>query len=122
MWVKKRLYESCVRSAMLYASETWAVTQAGELGLELAENRMFRRMCGWARVEGVSNEDVRQLVGVEGIVNLMRRGRLRWYVHLVRREEDDGIRKCMSLEEVKRPLGRPKLTWEKVIEKDRVSE
>ncbi len=58
MLVKKRMYESCVRSAMLYARETWAVTQAGELSLERAENRMLRRMCGWARLEGVSNEDV----------------------------------------------------------------
>ncbi len=35
-----------VRCSKLYASETWAVTQAGELGLERAENRMLRQMCG----------------------------------------------------------------------------
>ncbi len=66
----------------------------------------------------MSNEGVRQLVGVEGVVKLMRRGRLRWYGHLVRREKDDWIRKCMSLEKVvdgKRPKGRPKLTWGRLV-------
>ncbi len=59
---------------MLYASEKWAVSQADELSLERVESRILRRMCGWARVKNLSNEDVRRLVGVEGVVKVMRRG------------------------------------------------
>ena len=49
----------------------------------------------------------------------MRRGRLRWFGHVMRRDEDDWLKKCMKFKvgEVRLP-GRPRKTWEEVVRRD----
>ena len=42
--VKDRLYMACVRSCLLYGSETWALTKEYQRKLENTENRMIRKM------------------------------------------------------------------------------
>ena len=46
-----RLYSSCVRSSMLYGSETWPVRKENEVTLQRAEIRMIRWMCN-VKVKG----------------------------------------------------------------------
>jgi hypothetical protein len=43
--VKGKLYAACVRSCMLYGSETWTITLEGQRRLELTDRQMIR-MCG----------------------------------------------------------------------------
>jgi len=45
--------------------------------------------------------------------------RLRWYGHVLKKDENDWVKKCTDYEvEVVRPRDRPKKTWSKVIVKD----
>ena len=45
--------------------------------------------------------------------------RLRWYGHVLRREDGDWVKKCMEYEVAgPRPRGRPKRIWREVAEKD----
>ena len=45
--------------------------------------------------------------------------RLRWFGHVKRRDEYSILRRVMELEvEGRRPVGRPKKTWSKVVEED----
>ena len=49
---------------------------------------------------------------VEGVVEVMRRGRLRWFGHVERKEVDDWVSACRNLEVAgSRGWGRPRLTW-----------
>ena len=52
-----------------------------------------------------------------------RRRRLNWLRHWIRLDERSPVRKSLleSLTDVKRKIGRPALTWTKVIEKDLAS-
>ena len=51
--------------------------------------------------------------GVADIKEKMRENRLRWFGHVVRRDEDHIVRKVMSMNlGVKRGRGRPKQCWE----------
>ena len=43
--LKGKVCGACVRSAMIYGSETWAMDTEQELRLERAEMRMVRWMC-----------------------------------------------------------------------------
>ena len=44
---------------------------------------------------------------------------LRWYEHVLRKEDNDQLKKCMEYEvEGARPRGRLKKTWRKIVEKD----
>ena len=43
---------------------------------------------------------------------IKRLNRLRWYGHMLRKKDDDWVKKCMEYEvEGPRPRGRPKRTW-----------
>ena len=49
---------------------------------------------------------------------LSRSSRLRWYGHVLRKEDNDWVKKCMEYEvEGARPRGRPEKTWREIAEK-----
>jgi len=115
--VKGRLYTACVRSCLLYGSETWALTKEYQRKLENTENRMIRKMYGLR--EGIPVEKMRQEMGVMAINNAIKLGRLRWFGHVKRREEGNWVRRCMDMEiEGRNPKGRPKRTWRQVVRED----
>ena len=42
-----------------------------------------------------------------------------WYGHVLRKDDDDWVKKCMEHEvEGSRPRGRPKKTWKEVVRED----
>ena len=49
-------------------------------------------------------------------MDVVRRGRLRWYGHVVRKDENDWVKKVMLFNvEGTRPSGRPKKTWQMTV-------
>ena len=58
-------------------------------------------------------------MGVEGIAEVVRRSRLRWYGHVLRKGEADWVKRSMDLEvEGIQGRGRLKLTWREVVRRD----
>ena len=52
-------------------------------------------------------------------VRIRYKNRLRWYGHVLRKDDDDWVKKCMENEvEGSRPRGRPKKTWKEVVRED----
>ena len=50
---------------------------------------------------------MRKLVGVEPITTIIRSGSLRWYGHVMRKSDEDWVKKCMEYRvEGIRPVGR----------------
>ena len=114
--MKGQVYSACVRSGMTYGSETWALKVEHEEKLNRAEMRMIRWMCGVSLRDRKTSAELRQKMGVEAIADVVRRGRLRWYGHVVRKEENDWVKKVMSFNvEGTRPSGRPKKTWQTTV-------
>jgi len=58
---------------------------------------------------------LRERLGIDDIALVLQQNRLRWYGHMLRKEDDDWVKKCMVYE-VEGP--RPKRTWREVAEKD----
>ena len=57
---------------------------------------------------------VRRL-GIDDIALVLHQNRLRWYGHVLRKD-DDWVKKCMEYEvEGPRPRGKPKRTWRQVV-------
>ena len=73
---KGRMYQACVRSVMLYASETWALREEDLVRLERNDMRMIRWMCGVTLRDRKSSEELRQRLGVESIRECIRKGPL----------------------------------------------
>ena len=119
MQVRGKLYTACVRSCMIYGSETWALSVENQRRLERTEMQMLRRICGVTLRDKFRNETIRKRLGVECVTEVVRRGRLRWFGHVERKDEIDWVRKCRTMEiDGKRPRGRPKITWMEVATKD----
>ena len=55
---------------------------------------------------------------MENLEHRLRKMRFRWFGHVKRRYENSILRRAMELlVEGRRPVGRPKKTWSKVVEK-----
>ncbi|VDP22984.1 unnamed protein product [Heligmosomoides polygyrus] len=113
--LKGKLYRTVVRPALLYGCECWALGRAQERQLHAAE-LMLRWACGWTRQDRVRNEDVRTVMKTVPIQLKMREQRLRWYGHILRRQEDHPTK--LALAPGKRPRGAPRKRWRDVIKRD----
>ena len=78
-------------------------------------------MCNVRVKDIVPSKELREKLGIDDIIGLLilQQNRLGWYVHVLRKEDTDWVKKCMEYEvEVSRPRGRPKRTWKEVVQKD----
>ena len=88
-----RLYSSCVRSSMLHGSETWPVRKENEVALQRAEMRMVRWMCNVKVKDRVPSKELRERLGIDDIILILQQNRLRWYGHVLRKEDTDWVKK-----------------------------
>ena len=96
--VKGKVYSSVVRPAMVYRLETVAVTKKQVEEMEVAEMKMLRFAMGVPRKDKIGNEYIRGTVKVERLGMKMGEGRLRWYGHVMRRDQEYVGRKMMEIE------------------------
>ncbi len=76
--VKGKIYRSCVQSVLVYGSETWSIKGEDERRLERTERAMVRKMCGVKLAERISSEVLRGRLGIESVLDVVRRDRLVW--------------------------------------------
>ena len=86
--VKGKVYSSVVRPAMVYGLETMAVTKKQVKEMKVTEMKMLRFTMGVTRKDKIKNEFIRLTVKVEQLGMKMREGRLRWYGHVMRRDQE----------------------------------
>ena len=117
--VKGKVYSSVVRSAIVYGLKTVTVTKKQVEEMEVAEMKMLRFAMGVTRKDKIRNEHIRSTVKVERLEMKMREGRLRWYGHVMRRDQEYVGRKMMEMElPGKSKRGRPKRRFLDVVKKD----
>ena len=81
--------------------------------------QMIRWMCGISMTERRTSEELRRLVGVEPITTVIRSGRLICYGHVMRKNDEDWMKKCMEFRvEGRRLVGRPRRIWLESVEVD----
>ena len=89
------------------------------MALQWAEMRMVKWMCGVKLQERIPSKGLRERLGLDDIISELQQNRLHWYWHVLRKEDDDWVKKCMEYEvEGARPKCRPKKTWREVVQKD----
>ena len=95
---REGVYVTCVRSAMVYGSETWAmnVDQSQPARLERAGMRMVQWMCGVSLRDRVPNAELGERMGIELVSEVVKRNRLRWLEHVLRKDDGGWVNKSMS--------------------------
>jgi hypothetical protein len=107
--VKGKVYESCVRSSMIYGSETWPMKAEHESKLQTNDMRMIRWICGMSLRDKHKSAKLRSRLGVKAIGEVCRRNRLTWFEHVQRKVDDDWVRRCTMMEVGgRRSRGRPR--------------
>jgi len=76
-------------------------------------------MCGVKLKDRLPSKELRERLGTDDTALVLQQNRLRWYEHVLRKHDDDWVKKCMEYE-VKgpRPRGRPKRTWREAVRED----
>ena len=117
--VNRKVYSSAVRPAMVYGLETVAVTKKQVEEMEVAKMKMLRFAVGVTRKDKIRNEYIRSTIKIERLGMKMKEGRLRWYGHIMRRDQEYVERKVMEMElPGKRRRGRPKRRFLDVVKED----
>ena len=65
--VKGRLYNACVRSVILYGSETWPLKEEDIQRICRTDNMMVRWICGVTLRDRKSSKELRDRLGLEDI-------------------------------------------------------
>ena len=117
------VYSSCVRSAMLLASETCALTKMNLQRLQRNDRAMIRQICSIKPedVARVRSSELLAKLQLEDLNLILRERRLRWFGHVER--SSGAIRTAYDMQiDGKRGggggAGRPTQTWKKLTEKD----
>ena len=79
------VYEACIRSVLLYGSETWPVTKKLEDLLLRSDRRMIRLMCGITLRMKIPSKGLLFNSGLVDIRQVLKRNLLRMFGHVVRR-------------------------------------
>ena len=80
-------YNSCVRSILLYASETWPLKIEDIHRLERNGNTIIQWICSVRLSERKSMDELRKMIYICKLTNQVRYNRLRWFGHLERMED-----------------------------------
>ena len=113
-----RVNSTCVRSVVLHAAETWAVTAVALDRLRRNDRAVVRWVCGVGAGDGVSLGSLLSELGIQGLEMVLRASGVGWFGRVERSAGwVAGVRK-LNVVAQKRP-GRPKKTWDEVLVDDR---
>ena len=108
--IKGKIYRCCVKSAILYGCEAWCLKENEKPFFRRMERAMVRVICGLRVLDKTTTEEQKDKLGLEETVDgLATANGVRWYEHVLRRNDDSVLRVALDLEmSGKRKQGRPK--------------
>jgi len=93
---------------MLHGSETWPIRMENKVTLQRPDMTVVRWMCSVKLQARVPSTELRERLGLDDIISVLQQKRLRWYGHVLQKEVNDWVKKCMEYQvEGARPRGRP---------------
>lgn len=116
---KFNIYETMIKSSLLYDAETWRLTEKNKNKIEVVEMDAIRRSLRISRREHIRNEDIKNRMGIEGtIMKDIERRQLIWYGHVNRMNDERLPKQCLEWQPPEhRKRGRPKVNWTTGIRK-----
>ena len=57
---------------------------------------MVRWMCDIMVKDRVQSKELRQRLGLDELILVVQQNRLQWYGHVLRKEDNDWVKKCME--------------------------
>ena len=84
LWMKRKVYKSYLKSAMLYKGKTWYLRENEVAVLKRAEKSMVRAKCSVKLVNKRNIEEQMDMLGLkEAALKLSRTNSMKWYGHVL---------------------------------------
>uniref|UniRef100_A0A8D8XXM4 Craniofacial development protein 2 n=1 Tax=Cacopsylla melanoneura TaxID=428564 RepID=A0A8D8XXM4_9HEMI len=116
---KLRIFQSNVKSVLLYGCQTWRVTQAISKKLQTFINSCLRRILKifWPNV--IPNHELWSKTNQEPVATTIKKRKFGWIGHTLRKSPDDISRQTLDWNpQGRRKPGRPRITWRRTVEKE----
>ena len=113
-----KVYSSCVRSVMLQAAELWAMKADTLNRFRRNDRAMIRWICNVMAKDEVSSDSLLKKLGIQDLDVVFRTSRMRWFGHVDRSTGWIAEVPKLNVGTQKRS-GRPRKSWDEVIENDR---
>ena len=109
---KIRIFNSNVKSVLLYGSETWRLTVASSKTIQIFINRCLKNITGIKWPTKISNKNLWQITNQEPTANTIKARKWKWIGHTLRKENTNVTRHALDWNpQGHRKRGRPKNTW-----------
>ena len=116
-----RVYSSCVRSAMLHASETWPLAKQNLQRLQRYDRAMIRQICNVKPQDTttIRSHKLPAQLGIKDLDLILKEKRLWWYGHVQR--SNSAIKSACDIQDEGMPRpGRPKMTEMEAADRERL--
>lgn len=109
---KTIIYNAILKPILTYGSESWALTTKMTSRMQAAEMKVLRIIRDVTRRDRLRNTKIREDLGVAPMLGDVESGKLRWFGHVKRMNENRHARKYMDWKpQGRRPVGRPRKRW-----------
>ena len=116
---KLRIYNSNVKSVLLYGAECWKNNVADMKKLDVFHNKSLRRICKIYWPEVISNKNLYKRTNSQPVSTDIKHKRLSWLGHVLRMNGSRIPKQTLSwMPGGSRRRGRPKGTWKRTMEKE----
>jgi hypothetical protein len=119
--LKLRLFNSNVKSVLLYGCTTWKMTSAIEDRVQVFINRCLRKILRIYWPETISNEVLWRRTDQMKMDTLIRKRKFEWIGHLLRKDGSKIAKHALwwnPLTQKGRKQGRPRQSWRRTVEKE----
>ena len=114
---KIRIFNTNVKSVLLYGSETWRVTKTNTHKLQTFTNRCLRNILNIRWPEVVSNEQLWNRTRQAPLDTDIKKRKWGWIGHTLRKPASNVTRQALDWNpQGKRKVGRPKQTWRRSVD------
>lgn len=114
---KIRIFNSNVKSVLLYGCETWLVAEDVTRKLQVFVNRCLRRILQIFWPNTISNHDLHHKCNQDLIENEIRRRKWGWIGHTLRRDPNNIARQALDWNpQGQRRRGAPRRTWKRSLD------
>lgn len=113
---KIKIFNSNVKSVLLYGCETWKTSKIIQNKLQTFVNRCLRRILKIRWPDIITNSELWKITNQKEITIEIKRRKWNWIGHTIRKE--DGAVERMALDwnpQGSRTRGRPKNTWKRTV-------
>jgi hypothetical protein len=117
--LKMKIFNSNVKSVLLYGCESWRVTQNLNNHLQVFINRCLRSICGIYYPDIISNTALHARTRQGLIAEEIGKRKWGWIGHTLRKEPSDISRQALTWKPPgRRAPGRPAITWQSTVRKE----